>query len=127
MTYPFKDKSHVHKRIGTTKNIEKHPGVNFINVIRANFCTNVVSAAFSSYMYVVKAAKKTFVQKNCTFNVDEIDYRTCSNELSKANFLFRQKNMSFIENVSLFSLVRKCVSMPYLIQISFIYLDKFMK
>jgi len=28
---------------------------------------------FSSYMYVVKAAKTTFVRKICTFNVDEID------------------------------------------------------
>ncbi len=91
------------------------------------FIRTLFQQLFSSYMYVVKAAKKTFVQKICTFNVDEIDYRTCSNELSKANFIFRQKNMSFIENVSLFSLVRKCVSMSYLIQISFIYLDKFMK
>ncbi len=28
---------------------------------------------FSSYMYAVKAAKTKFVQKICTFNVDEID------------------------------------------------------
>ncbi len=28
---------------------------------------------FSSYMYIVKAAKTTFLQKICTFNVDEID------------------------------------------------------
>ncbi len=27
-------------------------------------------------MYVVKAAKTTFVQKICTFNVDEIDTRS---------------------------------------------------
>ncbi len=38
------------------------------------FCTNVISAALSSYMYVVKAAKTTFIQKICTFDVDEIDY-----------------------------------------------------
>jgi len=38
------------------------------------FCTNIVSAAFSSYTYVEKAAETTFVQKICTFNVDEIDY-----------------------------------------------------
>jgi len=30
---------------------------------------------FSSYMYVVKAAKTTFVQKIRAFNVDEIDYK----------------------------------------------------
>ncbi len=30
---------------------------------------------FSSYMYVVKAAETTFVQKIHTFNVDKIDYR----------------------------------------------------
>jgi len=36
------------------------PGVNFINVKR----TNVVSAAFSSYMYVVKAAKTYISTKN---------------------------------------------------------------
>ena len=35
------------------------------------FYTNVVSAAFSSCMYVVKAAETTFVRKN----VDEIDTR----------------------------------------------------
>jgi len=29
---------------------------------------------FSSYMYVEKAAETMFVQKNCMFNVDEIDY-----------------------------------------------------
>jgi len=31
---------------------------------------------FSSYVYVEKAAKTTFVRKICTFNVDEIDGRT---------------------------------------------------
>ncbi len=47
-------------------------GVNFINILR----TNVVLAAFSSYLYVVKAAETTFVGKICTFNVDEINTRT---------------------------------------------------
>jgi len=41
--------------------------ISFINGKR----THVISAAFSSYMYVVKAAK-TYSR---TFNVDEIDYR----------------------------------------------------
>jgi len=36
------------------------------------FCMNVVSAAFFSYMYIVKAAKTTFVRE-CPFNIDEID------------------------------------------------------
>ncbi len=39
------------------------------------FHTNVVSAAFSSCMYVVKAAETTFVQKTRAYNVDEIDGR----------------------------------------------------
>ncbi len=39
------------------------------------FCTNIILAAFSSYMYLEKAAEKSFVQKNCTLNVDEIDER----------------------------------------------------
>jgi len=39
------------------------------------FCTNVVSAAFTMYMQLEKAAETTFVQKICTFNVDEIDTR----------------------------------------------------
>jgi hypothetical protein len=37
--------------------------------------TNVILAAFSSYMYVEKAAKTTFIQKRRAFNVDEIDTR----------------------------------------------------
>jgi len=40
------------------------------------FCTNVVLAAFSSYMYVVKAAETTFVWKIRTFDIDEIDHRS---------------------------------------------------
>jgi len=44
--------------------------VNFINFICARFCTNVVLAAFSGYMYVVKQRSyEKFVCKN----VDEID------------------------------------------------------
>jgi len=37
------------------------------------FCTNVVSAAFTTCMQLEKAAETTFVQKIHTFNVDEID------------------------------------------------------
>ena len=53
-------------------------GVNFINVFTYEFFVRTsYQQLFSSYMYVVlvKAAKTTFVQKNCTFNVDEIDGR----------------------------------------------------
>jgi len=32
-----------------------------------------ISAAFPNYMYVEKAAKKTFEQKTRAYNVDEID------------------------------------------------------
>jgi hypothetical protein len=38
------------------------------------FRTNVFSAAFSSYMLIVKPTETMFVQKICTINVDEIDY-----------------------------------------------------
>jgi hypothetical protein len=41
------------------------------------FHSNVVSAAFFSYMYVVKATETTLVQKIRTFNVDEIDTSYC--------------------------------------------------
>jgi hypothetical protein len=37
------------------------------------FCTNVVSAAFTMYMQLEKAAETTFVWKICSKNVDEID------------------------------------------------------
>jgi len=37
------------------------------------FCTNVVSAAFSTYMLLEKAVKMAFVWKTRAFNVDEID------------------------------------------------------
>ncbi len=39
------------------------------------FCMNVVSAAFSSYMYVDKAAETTFVRKMRAYNIGEIDGR----------------------------------------------------
>jgi len=45
-------------------------GVNVINVKRENFS---FWQLFSSYMYIVKAAKTKFVWKICTFNDDEID------------------------------------------------------
>jgi hypothetical protein len=45
------------------------------------FCTNVVSAAISSYMYVVKAAETTFVRKIHIFNIDEIDTSEKSSEI----------------------------------------------
>jgi len=37
---------------------------------------NIISAASSSYMYIVKAAKTYIRTKNCTFNVDEFDTRS---------------------------------------------------
>jgi hypothetical protein len=45
----------------------RQTGVNFINV-QTSFWQ-----LFSSYMYVVKAAKTMFVRKICMFNIDEID------------------------------------------------------
>jgi len=46
------------------------PGVNFINVIFTNFSYE------RRFFYVhVTRENKTFVQKICTYNVDEIDYR----------------------------------------------------
>jgi len=43
---------------------------------------------FSSYMYVVKAAKTMFVRKICMFNVDEIDFRCLNRFLRGHTFLF---------------------------------------
>jgi hypothetical protein len=40
------------------------------------FCTNIILAAFSSYIDVEKAAETTVIRKICTYNVDEIDGRT---------------------------------------------------
>jgi len=40
------------------------------------FRSNVVLAVFSSYMYIEKAAKMTFVRKMRAYNVDEIDGMT---------------------------------------------------
>jgi len=58
------------------------------------FCTNNVLAVFSSYMYIAKAAKTTFVRKICMFNVDEIDtwceFRhasACARVLTRATIL----------------------------------------
>jgi len=51
-------------------------GVNFINVIRKNFLYEChFGSFFSSYVYIENAAETTFVQKICTYNVDEIDSR----------------------------------------------------
>jgi len=63
------------KPVGEGENsVEHHVDDNFINVTHANFSYKLcLSSFFSSYMYVVKAAKTTFVRKICTFNVDEID------------------------------------------------------
>ncbi len=52
------------------------PGVNFINVIYTNFAYECcLDSFFSSYVYVEKAAETMFVQKICSYNVDEIDGR----------------------------------------------------
>ncbi len=52
------------------------PAINFINIIRARFS---YERCFCSFFYVhvtrKKAAETMFVQKMCTYNVDEID--TC--------------------------------------------------
>jgi len=49
--------------------LEKHKMVQVSissTFLRTNFCTNVVSAAFTMYMQLEKAAETTFVQKICT-------------------------------------------------------------
>ncbi len=53
------------------------PGVNFNNVKCANFSYERHFGSFFLVTCIVKAAETTFVQKICTFNVDEIDYRKC--------------------------------------------------
>ncbi len=59
--------------------------VNFINILRTNFCTKV------SYVYVEKAAKTAFVQKTCAYKVDEID--------GKRRKKKKEKKFSFIESL----------------------------
>ncbi len=49
---------------------------------------------FSSYVYVEKAAKTTFVQKRCAFNIDEID-TWCgmnSNDNKNLDVFFKNQN-----------------------------------
>ncbi len=46
------------------------PAVNFIAVIHANF---LYERCFSTYMYVEKAAKTTFVRKIFPYKVEEIE------------------------------------------------------
>ncbi len=49
--------------------------INFINILPANYLyEHCFGSFFSSYMYMEKAAKMTFVQKIIMYNVDEIDY-----------------------------------------------------
>jgi len=49
--------------------------VNFINVKRKNFLYDrLFDSLFLVTLYVEKAAETMFVQKNCVFNIDEIDY-----------------------------------------------------
>jgi len=61
-----------HVLVVNSETSNRPQGVNFINVKRTNFSYE----SCSSYMYVVKAAKKTFVPKTHAFNVDEIEGRT---------------------------------------------------
>jgi hypothetical protein len=74
------------KEVGRTEKIENtlDPGVNFIVVKRSNFSyKRHFSSFFSSYMYVVKAAKTMFVRKFRTFNIYEIDTRMDENLLNR--------------------------------------------
>ncbi len=48
------------------------PSISLTSYVR-NFCTNVVSAAFPSYMYVEKAAEMMFIRKMLAYNAYEID------------------------------------------------------
>ncbi len=71
------------------------PAVNFINVECENFLyERWFWQLFSSYMYVVKAAKMTFVRKICTFNVDEIN--TCLPKMCLVSHIFTY----FVSNFS---------------------------
>jgi len=62
------------------------------------FRTNVVLAAFSSYMYIEKAAQTKFVQKNCAFNFDEIDGCSfLSLSINKLSFLVITEQLFSLE------------------------------
>ncbi len=70
------------------------PGVNFINVFFVRiFCTNGVSAAFSSY---VLAFAKKFIRKMRAFNVDEIDYSLGETEFTTC---FKDKFRPYLESI----------------------------
>ncbi len=58
-------------------------------MVITNRQVNQVST-FSSYIYVVKAAEKTFVQKICTFNIDEIDYSGQFHQYTYAQLLHKK-------------------------------------
>ncbi len=52
------------------------------------FCSKVILAVFSSYMYVEKAAKMTYVWKMRAQKVDEIDTWNCLKDFAeKQNFI----------------------------------------
>jgi len=50
---------------------------------------------FSSYMYVVKAAKMMSVQKTCAYDVDEIDCR-CDNAASIVHSIVNKRQILFV-------------------------------
>jgi len=60
------------------------------------FCTNVVSAAFTTYMQIEKAPKTTFVRKIQTFNVDEIDSSCAYQETEHVEFPSLERDDSSI-------------------------------
>jgi len=69
-------------------------GVNFIIVKRANF---LYECHFSSY---VLALLKKFVQKICTYNVDEIDTWSHFHKLFTCAFFVQKQIVQLLSNYS---------------------------
>ncbi len=66
-------KQHMYEKFVCKMLMKLTKGVNFINIFRAHFCTNVLFVAFSRY---VLALAPKFCTKNARVNVDEIDGRS---------------------------------------------------
>ncbi len=93
-THGFPSLSRTDRTIGI--GLVKSPGVNFINVFRAFFCTNVVLAAFFQVMCTQKKLLiRRSYKKTCSYNVDEIDGRPYMFLPRWQLLLHRKRNRSF--------------------------------
>ncbi len=84
-------------------------GVDFINFLCTNFSyEHHFGSFFSSYMYVVKAAEMTLVQKPARINVEESDKRCLFHQHFTYKFFIQ---MSFLQHFSSYMYVVKAAEM----------------